>query len=200
MRGTKSGAFAGRWVVVGVAAGLVLAAGLVWRWSGQGGGLPEPLQGLDALGAVALANQWAARGEDVKTFVTGEAVHFEWPDGRQAQVPLEGETMYVAVAPYVRQTHPCQVHYISSCRAELAEVPLRVTVRGRDGRVVLQQAVTTLPNGFVELWLPRGMDLSLTIEWPDAGLVGQGRIVTGANAPTCVTDIRLARAGAPSEG
>ncbi|NLG67965.1 MAG: hypothetical protein GX496_00150, partial [Firmicutes bacterium] len=119
---------------------------------------------------------------------------------RQAQVPLEGETMYVAVAPYVHQTHPCQVHYISSCRAELAEVPLRVTVRGRDGRVVLQQAVTTLPNGFVELWLPRGMDLSLTIEWPDAGLVGQGRVVTGANAPTCVTDIRLARAVAPSEG
>ncbi|HEY8424576.1 MAG TPA: CueP family metal-binding protein [Limnochordales bacterium] len=201
MNRTQPGAFARHWVIAVAAAGLVLAVALVWPWGGQRSELPEPLQGLDARGAVALANQWAVRGEGVTTFVTSEAVHFEWPDGRKAQVPLEGDAMYVAVAPYVHQTHPCRVHYISSCRAELAEVPLRVTARDQAGRVVLQQTVTTLPNGFFELWLPRGMELALTIEWPEAGLVGQGRIETVKDARTCVTDIQLAaQAAAPSEG
>ncbi|HEY8498236.1 MAG TPA: CueP family metal-binding protein [Limnochordales bacterium] len=184
-----------RWTVAAAVGAATLAGVLAWRAFGPGEPLPAPLRGLDARGAVALANEWAARGESVESFVTTEAVHFRWPDGRQAAVPLPAQSMYVAVAPYLEHTHPCTVHYISSCRAELAGVPFVVTARTADGRVVLQQTLTSLPNGFVELWLPRGMDLVLTVEWPEARLVGQGRIVTGADAPTCVTDIRLARAG-----
>lgn len=181
------------WLFAAAAALLIVAGGIAWQLrerAVQGAG---PLAGLSAREAVALANGWAVRGEKVTTFVTTEALFVKWPDGREAKVALPKDEAYVAVAPYVNYTHPCNVHYISSCRAELAGTPFTLTARTDDGRVVFQGAVTSLSNGFVELWLPRNLDLTLTIEAPGLGLAGEGRISTRSGSRTCVTDIQLNR-------
>lgn len=175
------------------AAVIIVAGGILWQLRERAAGEAGPLAGLSAREAVALANDWAARGEAVTTYVTTETLFVKWPDGREAKVALPRDQAYVAVAPYVNSTHPCTFHYISSCRAELAGTPFKVTARTDDGRVVFEGAVTSLPNGFVELWLPRDLDLTLTVEAPGLGLAGQGRISTRSGSRTCVTDIKLDR-------
>lgn len=179
--------------VVTAAAFVVVAGGITWSVRQRAGGEPGPLAGLSAREAVALANDWAVRGEQVTTYVTTEALIVQWPGGREAQVTLPGDEAYVAVAPYVKSTHPCNVHYISSCRAELAGTPFTVTAKTDDGRVVFRDELTSRPNGFVELWLPRDLDLTLTIEAPSLGLAGEGRASTRPGSRTCITDIRLDR-------
>lgn len=176
------------------AAALVVAFGAVtWLLRPRAAAEAGPLAGLSAREAVALANAWAVRGEAVTTYVTTEALFVKWPDGREARVALPGDEAYVAVAPYVKSTHPCNVHYISSCRAELAGTLFRVTAKADDGRVVFRGELASLPNGFVELWLPRNLDLTLSVEAPSLGLAGEGRISTRPGSRTCITDIKLDR-------
>lgn len=181
------------WVWAGALLAAVLGAVLWGTGSGQIGG--NPVAGLSAREAVALANAWFARGAPVTSFITTEALFLKWPDGREARVSLPANETYVAVAPYVNQTHPCRVHYISSCRGELPNTPFAVTARTADGRVVFDGMVTSLANGFIELWLPRQLELILTVKAPDLGLAGERRISTRDGAPTCITDVRLQRAG-----
>lgn len=173
---------------LGLAAG---AMGLAWAANVPAAN-PAALAGLDARAAVQLANEWAARGEKVQSFITTQALHFQWPDGRQAVVNLDPGEVYVAIAPYVRRTHPCQVHYLSSCRGELPGRRFAVEVTTLDGKPVYQGEVVTLFNGFFELWLPRGLDLVIRVQGRD-GLSGEatGIISTRPDAPTCITTLRL---------
>lgn len=151
---------------------------------GQPAPNPQALDGVDAREAMRLANAW---GGQVRSYVTPDAVHFAFPE-RTVQVPLR-EQMVVAIAPYVEQTHPCKTHYMSSCRGELAGVPVKVVARASDGRILFGGTVKTLPNGFFELWLPRNLEVSLTLE--AQGKRAQGSIATFSNSDTCVTTLRL---------
>ena len=75
---------------------------------------PEALKGLKPEEALALAKRWREEGQRVVSYVTPEAFFFEFPDGRKTQVALK-DRFLLAIAPYVSRTHPCQVHYFSSC-------------------------------------------------------------------------------------
>ena len=60
---------------------------------------------IDAVEAMAIANEWKWSQKDVKSFVTAREVVFEFSDGTVKKIPLPEEKMLVAVAPYIRQTH-----------------------------------------------------------------------------------------------
>jgi hypothetical protein len=152
---------------------------------------PAALVGLDAVAAVELANAW--KGSDVTSFVTPRAVHFVFPGGREVVVPLPDETMLVSVAPFLVHTHPCATHYMSGCQGELASATFHVRAVSADGSVLIDEVRTAGPNGFLDLWLPRGLQVELTFEadgYRAAGVVG-----THADSPTCVTTLQLARQG-----
>ena len=67
--------------------------------------LRQKLENVNAMEAVAIANEWKWSREDVKTSVTAREVVFEFPDKTVKRIPLPQEKMLVAVAPYIRQTH-----------------------------------------------------------------------------------------------
>jgi len=60
---------------------------------------------IDAVEAMAVANDWKWSRKDVKSSVTVREVVFEFSDGTKKQIPLPEERMLVAVAPYIRRTH-----------------------------------------------------------------------------------------------
>ena len=60
---------------------------------------------IDAVEAMALANEWKWSQKDLKSSVTAREVIFEFADGTKKEIPLPEEKMLVAVAPYIRQTH-----------------------------------------------------------------------------------------------
>ena len=121
--------------------------------------------------------------------MTPEAFFFEFPDGRKAQVAL-GDRFLVAVAPYRQRTHPCQVHYFSSCTGELQEEVFLVRVLEGE-KEVLKTQVKTGKDGFFELWLPRNRRYTLEVRQGD--WVAQGALTTFAQSPTCLTELRLSR-------
>src|SRR3990172_3958320 len=50
---------------------------------------------------------------------------------------LQAQTgFYVAIAPYISQTHPCTYHVKGSCQAELKAVTFRYWLRSTDGALI----------------------------------------------------------------
>ncbi|WP_135257570.1 CueP family metal-binding protein [Thermus caldilimi] len=148
---------------------------------------PEALKGLGPEETLALAKRWREEGQRVVSYVTPEAFFFEFPDGRKAQVALK-DRFLLAVAPYVSRTHPCQVHYFSSCTGELQEEVLEVRVLEGE-KEVLKTRVRSGKDGFFELWLPRNRRYTLEVRRGD--LLATGPITTFRNSPTCLTTFRL---------
>ncbi len=149
---------------------------------------PEALAGIDAYAAVELANAW--KGSDVTSFATSQAVHFTFPDGTEVTIPMPEDEMFVSVAPYLRQTHPCTTHYMSGCQGELADVAMEVRATLADGTVVLDETVRTGRNGFLDLWLPREEAIMLSVAVDGYG--AEGFLTTFADSATCITTVQLA--------
>lgn len=103
---------------------------------------------------------------------------------------LPDEEFYVSVAPYVDQTHECYFHSLTTCQGELVEQDVTVRVVDDAGEVLLDEVRTTFANGFVGMWLPRGV--SGTIEITQAGRSGKVELSTVDDEDaTCVTTLRL---------
>lgn len=112
-------------------------------------------------------------------------------DGTQeVAVPLPEDSYYVSIAPFVDQTHECYYHSLATCRGELAEEDVSVTITGADGTVLVEETVTTGTNGFTGFWLPRGIEGG-TIEVSHDGLEGSVPLSTTPGSPTCVTTLQL---------
>ena len=113
----------------------------------------------------------------------------EFPDGRTVKKPLPANEMYIAVAPYINETHECSTHYPSSCNGEIKEKTFVVTAKDDKGNSIFSGNQTTMKNGFFELWLPRNLTISLHIEYNS--LSGDEVIGTFDSNKTCITTIRL---------
>jgi hypothetical protein len=63
------------------------------------------LNNVDAIQAMAIANQWKWFKKEIKSYVTPREVVFEFSNGKVRRIPLPKEKMVVAVAPYIKRTH-----------------------------------------------------------------------------------------------
>lgn len=151
--------------------------------------VPETVRGLDARSALAQANAWFTAGAGVTTYVDSRVVGFEFADGETIEVPLPDDEMVVAVAPYVELTHPCATHFMSGCQGELVGIPVQVIARDADGTTLLDTEMETMPNGFIELWLPR--DRNVDLEVVALGKSARQTISTAAGSNTCITTMQL---------
>jgi hypothetical protein len=147
------------------------------------------VDGLNARDALALANTWKTTEKGVTTFVDTQRISFEFADGKKTSVRLPDAKMVVAIAPYITSTHPCETHYMSGCQGEMASTTVRVYGTSADGLVVVDDAITTMANGFFELWLVRDLEIQLTVEYD--GKRASQLISTKSNSNTCITTMRL---------
>jgi len=151
---------------------------------------PELLEDLDAREALALANKWGTVTPEVQSFVDTESIKVSFKSsGKTVEVPLPADQLVVAFAPYISKTHPCEIHYMSGCQGELIETPVKVTVTLADGAMLLDEKITTMKNGFLELWLPRNQEITVTME--ALGRKAEGTIGTFPNSNTCITTFQL---------
>jgi len=63
------------------------------------------LENVDAIQALAIANQWKWSQKKIKSYINSREIVFKFPDGKVKKIPLPEEKMIVAVAPYIRRTH-----------------------------------------------------------------------------------------------
>jgi len=78
---------------------------------------------------------------------------------------------------------------MSSCQGELPETTFDVSAIDQNGNTLFAGPITTLKNGFFELWLPRDRHIQLAIH--GLGRKVEGRIGTFGDSKTCVTTFQL---------
>ncbi|MBW1694461.1 MAG: CueP family metal-binding protein [Deltaproteobacteria bacterium] len=78
---------------------------------------------------------------------------------------------------------------MSSCQGELAEKAFDVKAVDSDGNILVDHTISTLRNGFFELWLPRDRAIRLRIQ--GLNRTARGTIGTFDKSKTCITTFRL---------
>lgn len=110
-------------------------------------------------------------------------------DGKTETLALPEGLFYLSIAPYLTTTHECFTHNLVSCRGELANERFSITVRDADGAVVLEGDYLSGANGFVGLWLPAGIEGTVTVGYQDR--IATGAFSTRPAAATCMTTLFL---------
>ncbi len=102
---------------------------------------------------------------------------------------LPKDEFFVSIAPYINQTHPCEIHSLTTCQGELVNEEINVHIEDSNGNVVLNETLQTQANGFIDLWLPRDRTYQITIE--QNGKIAENEFSTFENDGTCITKMQL---------
>lgn len=142
---------------------------------------------IDTLDALPVAE----RPEDVFVSIRPDQLVVSDSTGREETVPMPEDEFYVSLAPYVDQTHDCYYHSLTTCTGELGDQEIHVTVTDTaTGEVIVDEDLVTFDNGFVGVWLPRGIDAELTVAYQDLSATAP-LSTSAADDATCVTTMQL---------
>ncbi|MFW6600531.1 CueP family metal-binding protein [Propionibacteriaceae bacterium Y2011] len=150
------------------------------------------LTGLDAAQIIARLDTMpvADRPADLIGSVRPDVLVLTDASGNEARLPMPADKVYISVAPYREQTHECYFHSLTTCLGELGDQEVRVVLTASDGEVLVDKVRRSYDNGFVGLWVPRGIEATLTIE--HEGQAGTADISTmEVDNPTCITTLRV---------
>ena len=78
---------------------------------------------------------------------------------------------------------------MSSCQGEFANRAFKVRVVDTEGRIIVNETVYTLMNGFFELWLPKDRQFELTVQGMNRK--AKSTIETFGDSNTCITTLQL---------
>jgi len=150
------------------------------------------LDGLDAREIIKRLDttKVSDRSSELIASIEPEQLVLTDDQNKQTTLPMPKDEFYVSIAPYRGQTHECYFHSLTTCRGELVNTDVDVTVvEATSGGTILDETLTTYDNGFVGIWLPRGIDASLTVS--AEGRTAKQDISTRADDPTCLTGFQL---------
>lgn len=102
---------------------------------------------------------------------------------------LPEDEFFVSIAPFVENTHPCEIHSLTGCQGEMVEQEFDINVVDEKGKTVLNQKMKSQSNGFVDLWLPRDQTYQVTIEYD--GKTAKSEVSTFKDDNTCITTMQL---------
>lgn len=161
--------------------------------SAQGGLLADHgLAGLDARQIIERLDTMAQadRPTDLIASIRPSELIVRDDQNRSTSLPMPADQFYVSAAPYLNSTHECHFHSLTTCKGELRNADLKVTVTNASGAVLVDKTVRTYDNGFLGLWLPRNIDAVLTVE--QGGRSASTPITTsGDETATCLTTLKL---------
>ena len=150
-------------------------------------------EGLDAKQIIQKLDMMpiSDRPTDLFASIRPEELLLTDDQDRASAVPMPDDEFYISFAPYINQTHDCYFHSLTTCRGEIQNEEIDVVVvNDETDEVLLDEKLQTFDNGFAGIWLPRGIEATLTINY-------QGRTVSspittvGDEDPTCRTDLQL---------
>ncbi len=104
-------------------------------------------------------------------------------------VDMPEDEFYLSVAPYIDTTHECAFHSATGCRGEMKQEEFFVEFIDLDDNVVISENMMSMSNGFIDLWLPRDIEGTLTIT---QGELSTSKVIsTESGEPTCETTMQL---------
>lgn len=153
----------------------------------------DELKSMDARTLVDRleATPVTSRRTDLRASVRADALQLSDNSGHSASVTMPSDAFYLSFAPYVSKTHDCTYHSLTTCKAELGNKTMHVTITSSDGTKIVDKDLTSADNGFIGVWLPRGITGTLTVNY-DAKSATQQISTAKADDPTCLTTAHLA--------
>ncbi|MGM1049278.1 MAG: CueP family metal-binding protein [Bacillota bacterium] len=110
-------------------------------------------------------------------------------NGKKTSFDLPEDEFFVSIAPFIENTHECAIHNLTGCQGELAEKNFDVLIQDEEGTVVMDETITSLENGFIDLWLPRDRTYLVKIEYDGKSV--ESEIDTFKDDNTCITTMQL---------
>jgi len=165
----------------------VLLGGLAFYFNAQNNQDVYSLYGLDGLTPEEMTESLDRQILDRNIIIAGirgYQLEINTEDG-QTVYPIDDELFYLSFAPYVDNTHPCGIHNLTTCRSELVFTDLDVTIVDSEGVTIFDETVTTYENGFKGVWLPRGIEATITVHYD--GMTASAPIATYDDSDTCLT-------------
>jgi hypothetical protein len=108
----------------------------------------------------------------------------------EVSLALPQEKFHLSIAPYLTETHECFYHSLTTCVGELGEEDFHVTITDdASEKVLLDRDITTFGNGFFDVSLPAGLDITVLID--DGERSVELPLGTRAEDATCVTTAKL---------
>jgi len=110
-------------------------------------------------------------------------------DDTRVSIDMPVDEFYLSVAPFIESSHECAFHSATGCRGEMKQEEFFIEFIDTDGNVILSENMMSMSNGFIDLWLPRDIEGTLTITQGE--LSATKLISTEAGEPTCETTMQL---------
>jgi hypothetical protein len=108
----------------------------------------------------------------------------------ELSLALPQDQFHLSIAPYLTETHECFYHSLTTCVGELGHENFQVTITDdASDEVLFDRAVTTFENGFFDVSLPAGLDITVLID--DGERSTELQLGTRAEDATCVTAAQL---------
>ncbi|MCF3942277.1 CueP family metal-binding protein [Oceanobacillus alkalisoli] len=102
---------------------------------------------------------------------------------------LPEDEFFVSIAPFINQTHPCDIHSLTGCQGEMVNEEFDVYIEDSNGNVIIDQTMKSEANGFIDLWVPREETYQVTIT--QEGKIAESEFSTFKNDNTCITTMQL---------
>ncbi|WP_010651311.1 CueP family metal-binding protein [Oceanobacillus massiliensis] len=110
-------------------------------------------------------------------------------EGKDVSYDLPEDDFFVSIAPFVETSHPCAVHSLTGCQGEMIEEEFDVYIEDTEGNVIVDEAMESFSNGFIDLWLPRNETYHITIS--HNGKKAESELSTFEGDNTCITTMQL---------
>ena len=109
----------------------------------------------------------------------------------EVRVALPKDKFYLSFAPYIDQSHDCYFHSLTTCTAELGNKKFDVTVTdAATGETIVDETLTSFDNGFIGLWLPKGIEAELSVQY-EGKSASAGISTISDDDATCLTTLQL---------
>ncbi len=142
------------------------------------------LDGLEVTEMVKVMDQTTYDLTQINAGISGKELIITDEVG-EFRFALPKDLFYLSFAPYIHETHPCANHNLVTCRGELPNQTFDVLITKSDGSVVLNETLTSFDNGFVGVWLDKGIEATIEVQYK--GLVAHAMISTFETSDTCLT-------------
>ena len=131
----------------------------------------------------------ASKTEDVSASITSHELIVKDEQDKEIIYDLSKEDFFVSIAPFVKDTHPCEIHSLTGCQGELANKEFDVMIKDKDGKVIIDKKIKSLENGFIDVWLPRDQTFKVKIQYGER--ISESAISTFKGDHTCITTMQL---------
>lgn len=131
----------------------------------------------------------ANKEEEDSASITSDQLIVTKEDGKKQVYDLPENEFFVSIAPYVEVTHPCANHSLTGCQGEMPDEEFEVYIEDSKGNVIVDEKMTSLENGFIDLWLPRNETFTVSIKHKKGQ--AEGKISTFSGDNTCITTLQL---------